>query len=74
MDHRVRAASDHPGDRQAPAVIELGGLPPAHCHSAARRGPQALKRKHPLPDDLKLGTADLHRIAGRRADVDRGKR
>jgi hypothetical protein len=63
-----------PGDRLAPVVIELGGLPRRIAIQQPVGGPQALKRKHPLPDDLKLGTADLRRIAARRADVDRGKR
>ena len=72
MDRRDRAALDHPRDRQALSIIELGGL--------ARRfavpqpvGAVRVEPDHPVPDDLKTDAADLGRLGAHCAVIDSRK-
>ena len=73
MDRRDWAALDHPDDRLALGIIELGGLP-RRLAVQQPVGPASVEAQHPVPDDLKSYSADLRRFGARRTVVDRSKR
>src|SRR5665811_1119895 len=73
MDRRNWAVLDHPGDRLALGIIELGGLP-RRLAVQQPVGPASVEAQHPVPDDLKSYSADLRRFGARRTVVDRSKR
>ena len=73
MDRRNWTVLDHPSDRLALGVIELGGLP-RRLAVQQSVGPASVEPQHPVPDVLQTATADLRRLGTRPTVVDRGKR
>jgi len=64
VDSRDRAALDHPCDRQALSVVELGGLARRFAVPQAV-GAVRVEPGHPVPDDLQTNAADLGCLGAR---------
>jgi len=72
VNRRDRAALDHPRDRLALAIIELGGLPGRFAVQKTI-GAILIDPQPPIPDDLKPTAADLRGLGAGRTVVDRRK-
>src|SRR5262249_38054934 len=69
VDRRDRTAFDHPDQRLALPVVELGWLPRRLAVQETVR-PSCVEAQHPVPDDLEPDPTDLGRLCARRTVID----